>query len=127
MPAILVFLTAIAFGFYIVLGYPLLLAVFVRVSRKPVLKQPQRKSVSIVIAVHNGELFIADKLESIGRLNYSSELLEIIVVSDGSTDRTVSIVQQFASEKLRLIEIPGVASVRLLMKLFPVPITTYFC
>ena len=106
MPAILVFLTAIAFGFYIVLGYPLLLALLVRVSRKPVLKQTQRKSVSILIAVHNGELFIADKLESILRLNYPSELLEIIVVSDGSTDRTVSIVQQFASEKLRLIEIP---------------------
>ena len=106
MPATLVFLTAIAFGFYIVLGYPLLLALLVRVRRKPVLKQTQRKSVSILIAVHNGELFIADKLESIRRLDYSSELLEIIVVSDGSTDRTVSIVQQFASEKLRLIEIP---------------------
>jgi glycosyltransferase involved in cell wall biosynthesis len=32
--------------------------------------------------------------------------LEIVVVSDGATDRTISIVQQFVSEKLRLIVIP---------------------
>jgi hypothetical protein len=32
--------------------------------------------------------------------------MEIVVVSDGATDRTISIVQQFVSEKLRLIVIP---------------------
>jgi glycosyltransferase involved in cell wall biosynthesis len=32
--------------------------------------------------------------------------MEIVVVSDGSTDRTISIVRQFVSEKLRLIVVP---------------------
>ena len=106
MPSTLIFLTAIALGFYVVLGYPLLLALLVRMGQKPVCKTMQRKSVSVVIAVHNGELFIAEKVESILNLDYPAELLEIIVVSDGSTDRTASLVKQFVSENLRLIEIP---------------------
>ena len=106
MLSTVMFLTAIAFGFYIILGYPLLLAFLARVSKKPVLKTRTRKSVSIVIAVHNGELFIAEKLESVLNLAYPIELVEIIVVSDGSTDRTASTVRQFNSEKIRLIEIP---------------------
>ena len=95
MLSTLVFLTTISFAFYIVLGYPLLLALLVRVRAKPILKRRQLKSVSILIAVHNGEQFIADKLESILRLDYPAELMEILVVSDGSTDRTVPVVEQF--------------------------------
>jgi cellulose synthase/poly-beta-1,6-N-acetylglucosamine synthase-like glycosyltransferase len=106
MLSTLVFLTTISFAFYIVLGYPLLLALLVRVRAKPILKRRQLKSVSILIAVHNGEQFIADKLESILRLDYPAELMEIIVVSDGSTDRTVPVVEQFVSKGVRLIQIP---------------------
>jgi biofilm PGA synthesis N-glycosyltransferase PgaC len=106
MPSTLLFLTAIALGFYILLGYPLLLALLARVRQKSVIKTRQRKSVSILIAVHNGEHFIAEKLRSILKLDYPAELMKIIVVSDGSTDRTSSIVQQFASENLHLVEIP---------------------
>jgi len=106
MPSTLVFLTAILVAFYVVLGYPLLLALLVRVRAKPVLKRRQLKSVSVLIAVHDGEQFIADKLESILRLDYPVELMEILVVSDGSTDRTVPIVEQFVSKGVRLIEMP---------------------
>jgi cellulose synthase/poly-beta-1,6-N-acetylglucosamine synthase-like glycosyltransferase len=105
MASTLVFLATISLAIYIVLGYPLLLSILVRLRAKPVLKLNQLKSVSILIAVHDGERFIAQKLESILRLDYPVELLEILVVSDGSTDRTVPIVQQFASRGVRLIEI----------------------
>jgi len=103
---ILFFGAALAAGLYIVIGYPLLLGLLARVRGKPVLKNRQRKSVSILIAVHNGEQFIAEKLDSLLRLDYPRELVEILVVSDGSTDRTVPVVQRFISETLRLIEIP---------------------
>ncbi len=106
MPAILLFLTALALGFYIVAGYPLLLALHARLRPKPISKTRQRKSVSVVIAVHNGEQFVADKLESIVQLNYPAELIETIVVSDGSTDGTVPVIQAFVSDRLRLIEAP---------------------
>jgi poly-beta-1,6-N-acetyl-D-glucosamine synthase len=106
MPSKFLFLTALALGLYIVVGYPLLLGFLARVSSKPILKARQQKSVSVLIAVYNGEQFIAAKLESVLQLNYPVELIEIIVVSDGSTDRTASIVQTFVSSRLRLIEIP---------------------
>lgn len=106
MSAILLFLTALALGLYIVAGYPLLLGLQARLWPKPIVKTRQRRSVSVVIAVHNGEQFVADKLESILQLNYPPDLIETIVVSDGSTDRTASIVETFVSKRLRLIELP---------------------
>jgi poly-beta-1,6-N-acetyl-D-glucosamine synthase len=106
MLSTLVFLMAMSFALYIVFGYPLLLALLVRVHANPALKCRQLKSVSIVIAVHNGERFIADKLESILRLDYPVELIEILVVSDGSTDRTIPIVKEFVAKGVQLIEIP---------------------
>ena len=106
MPAILLFLTALALGFYIVAGYPLLLGLQARLRPKPMLKTQQQKSVSVVIAVHNGEQFVAEKLESVLQLDYPPDLIETIVVSDGSTDRTASIVQSLVSDSLRLFELP---------------------
>jgi cellulose synthase/poly-beta-1,6-N-acetylglucosamine synthase-like glycosyltransferase len=106
MLSIFVFLAAVAFGLYVVIGYPLLLGILARISSKPIRKDRQQKSVSILVAVHNGELFIADKLASILSLDYPRELVEIVIVSDGSSDRTDSIVKPFVSDKLRLIEIP---------------------
>jgi cellulose synthase/poly-beta-1,6-N-acetylglucosamine synthase-like glycosyltransferase len=106
MPTILLFVTSLALGFYIVAGYPLLLGLQARLRPKPILKTRQQKSVSVVIAVHNGEQFVAEKLESVLQLDYPHDLIETIVVSDGSTDRTASIVQSLVSDSLRLFELP---------------------
>src|SRR5271169_4230747 len=103
MRSTLVFLACISFALYVVVGYPFLLGILVRVCAKPVLKRSQLRSVSVLIAVHNGEQFIAEKLESVLSLDYPIGLIEIFVVSDGSTDRTVPIVEQFVSKGVRLI------------------------
>ena len=50
-----------------------------------------RPSVSVVIAVHNAEAFLASTLESVVRQRYPA--LEIIVVDDGSTDGSAAIVK----------------------------------
>ena len=47
--------------------------------------------VSVIVAVYNRELFIAEALESIRSQNYQP--LELIVIDDGSTDRTAEIVR----------------------------------
>ena len=46
--------------------------------------------VETAIAVRDGELFLEDKLRSILALDYPRELMEILVLSDGSADRTGS-------------------------------------
>lgn len=105
MLAIWVFTISVVAGFYIVAGYPAFLGFLAHIKAKPTLKGKLRKTVSIVIAVHNGERFIAQKLESISQLDYPRELIEIVVVSDGSTDGTANIVRRFG-RKVTLVEIP---------------------
>jgi len=54
--------------------------------------------VTLVIAAYNEEQVIARKLANSLALDYPEELLQIIVVSDGSTDRTHEIVSEFADQ-----------------------------
>ena len=100
------FLTAAAMAVYVLFGYPLLLALLAWLCPKPILKNRQQKPVSILIAVYNGERFLADKLQSILALDYPRELLEILVVSDGSTDQTLPIAERFASKGVQSMQIP---------------------
>ncbi len=51
--------------------------------------------VSVIIPVFNGEAFLAEAVESIQLQNYKH--LEIIIVDDGSTDRTAKIAADFQS------------------------------
>jgi len=51
--------------------------------------------VSIIVPVLNGEKFIGKCLESIIRLNYPKDNFEIIIVDNGSTDKTVEIIKEF--------------------------------
>ena len=93
--------------FYIVAGYPLLLALNRRRSARPVAKDLSwRTSVSIVVAVHNGAAFIRAKLDTLFALAYPKELLQIIVVSDGSTDQTEAIVRECAGDAVLLLSVP---------------------
>src|SRR5439155_7489522 len=49
--------------------------------------------VSIIIAVYNGEEFLADALDSAVAQDYSP--CEIVVVDDGSTDRSAEIAKSY--------------------------------
>ena len=102
-----VFLLSVAFCAYTLLGYPLLLGLLARWRPRPVRKAPWRATVSIILPVYNGARWMAAKLESIRALEYPADLLEILVVSDGSTDGTEEIVRRFASRsKLTCLALP---------------------
>jgi cellulose synthase/poly-beta-1,6-N-acetylglucosamine synthase-like glycosyltransferase len=102
-----VFLLSAAFCIYTLAGYPLLVALLARWRPRPVLKAPGRARVSVILPVYNGERWIRAKLESILALDYPPELMETLVVSDGSTDATESIVREFAGRGgVRLLSIP---------------------
>ena len=95
---------------YILIGYPLLLAWLAARFGKPIRKgapeDPARKTVSILIAVYNGAAVLRPKLESVMALDYPKELLEVLVLSDGSTDGTNEIVRGFAGQGIELVELP---------------------
>jgi cellulose synthase/poly-beta-1,6-N-acetylglucosamine synthase-like glycosyltransferase len=107
MAAPLLLAVGTAIVFYILIGYPLLLVYFFRRSAPAVRKDMGfRPTVSVLLAVHNGERFIRQKLECLLALNYPAELMEILVVSDGSTDATEVIAESFAGRGIRLLRAP---------------------
>jgi cellulose synthase/poly-beta-1,6-N-acetylglucosamine synthase-like glycosyltransferase len=102
----IVFAAAAALAGYILIGYPLLLAAARRLwARPPVRYTAHQPTVTAVIVVYNGERYLAEKLKSLFDNGYPPERLDIIVVSDGSTDRTAAIASSFAGPRLRLIEL----------------------
>lgn len=64
-------------------------------------------TVSLIIACHNEEGVIAEKIENSLELDYPKDKLEIIVFSDGSTDRTAEIVKGYSEKGIKLIEFPS--------------------
>lgn len=91
---------------YAYLGYPLFLLLASSMSGRPVRRSRYVPSVSIIMAVHNEERIITRKLENLLKLDYPRELLEFIVVSDHSTDRTNALVREYADCSIELIEVP---------------------
>ena len=61
----------------------------------------------VLITVYNEEKRIAQKLDNTLEIDYPAELLEIIVVSDASGDRTEEIVEEYASKGIKLMVVPG--------------------
>lgn len=90
---------------YAVAGYPLLLALSRRRAPRVVKDLNHKAAVSVLIPVHNGAAFIRSKLDSVLGLDYPRELMEVLVLSDGSTDETDSIVQDFAAHGIRLLRV----------------------
>ena len=103
---IAVFTMACAIGFYALIGYPLLLDWLARRANNPVRKDNELRTISFVIAVYNGEKFLERKLRTILSLNYPREFMEILVVSDGSTDRTDEIARSFAGDGVKFLRVP---------------------
>lgn len=99
------FAACAGFVLYVLFGYPALLAVLARYRTRPVLRKPHRRTVSVLLPVRNGERWVRAKLESILAVEYPRELMEIVVVSDGSDDDTDAIVREFQSAGVQLIRI----------------------
>ena len=55
----------------------------------------QKPTVSVVIPAHNEERFIARCIDSVLGSDYPREKLEVIVVNDGSSDRTGEILNKY--------------------------------
>jgi cellulose synthase/poly-beta-1,6-N-acetylglucosamine synthase-like glycosyltransferase len=99
-----IFLVFSAIVLYVWIGYPLLVSILALIfKRKPTSVEPSTDPfVSVIIPVHDEELKIASKLEDCLELLYPNEKLEIIVASDGSTDRTDEVVRGFIARDSRI-------------------------
>ena len=81
---------------YSYLGYPLWLWLRSRWSPRPVRRSSDEPSVSVVMVARNEEAVLARKLGNLLTLDYPPEKLDVVVVSDGSSDGTAAILSEFA-------------------------------
>ena len=97
--------SSLALVMYVYVGYPVLLfCLQYVVPGKKIRKDPDsRPFVTLIISCFNEENVIEEKLKNSLALEYPIDRLEIIVVSDASTDRTDEIVRSFSSRRVRLI------------------------
>ncbi len=82
---------------YTYAGYALWLWAKARIWPKPFQRKAILPSVSVVMVVRNEEQVLRRKMENLLTLDYPAELCQLVIVSDGSTDRTESILHEFAA------------------------------
>lgn len=59
-------------------------------------------SISVIMAVHNGETYIRAAVQSVLKQTFKD--FELIVVDDGSTDQTAKMVSEFDDKRIKLIK-----------------------
>ena len=100
---IAVFWSALFLVVYTYLIYPVLLWLLAAGRKMPEYAQlSEWPTVSLIIAAHNEEAVLRAKLENALAMDYPPERLDIIVVSDASTDDTDRIAAEFAERGVRL-------------------------
>jgi len=98
---------------YVYIGYPLILlaiSVWDKWRKRPSSEVPAEPetwpSVSILVPAYNEECVILEKLRNFLALDYPADRLELIIGSDGSTDGTVGLVEEFGHPRIRLVRFP---------------------
>jgi cellulose synthase/poly-beta-1,6-N-acetylglucosamine synthase-like glycosyltransferase len=101
----IVFWLSVFIVFYTYIGYGIVLYTLVLLKRIFIKKNSIHlynfsPSLTLIVAAYNEEKIIEAKIENTLSLNYPSEKLSIIFITDGSTDNTPHIISKYNSIKL---------------------------
>ena len=105
MSLVIIFWTAVFFIVHTYVLYPLILKVFSagrKGNREKYAEGDALPFVSVIIAAHNEEACIAEKIESIYSGGYPPDKFEVLIGSDNSSDRTAEIVNAIKKEHASL-------------------------
>lgn len=91
--------------FYTFLGYPMLIGLLAKVAGHPPAKAAPANppSVAVVLVAFNEEERIVPRVENLLAANYPADKLEVLVVTDGSTDGTVAKLRALADPRVRVL------------------------
>jgi len=82
--------------------YPLMVALAARVRTRSVARDDAYlPSVAVIVTAYNEERTIEQRLENLRELEYPAELLELVVTSDASTDRTEELAEAAGARVIR--------------------------
>jgi cellulose synthase/poly-beta-1,6-N-acetylglucosamine synthase-like glycosyltransferase len=91
-------------------GYPLVIrclaGLFGRRATPPELPTDELPTISLLISAYNEESIIAARIENALAMDYPAERREVVVATDGCSDRTAEVVRGFAGRGVRLLEYP---------------------
>jgi cellulose synthase/poly-beta-1,6-N-acetylglucosamine synthase-like glycosyltransferase len=106
-PMQIVFWGSVFLVLYPFIVYPVLVSLWGRVFPRPVRRAPIEPTVTVLIPAYNEADVIANTLEAMLAQDYPAGKMDILVVSDGSSDGTDEIVAGFASRGVRLLRQEG--------------------
>src|ERR1041384_5518194 len=106
LTAQILFWLSVAALLYPYAGSPLLVWIVSQLRPRRIHRGAVTPAVTVIITAYNEERDLKTKLESTLGLDYPPQLLEIIVASDCSTDRTDEIAREFAASGVKLIRQP---------------------
>jgi biofilm PGA synthesis N-glycosyltransferase PgaC len=99
-----IFVVSVLVIIYAYVIYPLIVVAWSRLRHRRVEKRYRQMPVSIVIAARNEEANISARIENLLAQEYPSDLLEIIVVADGCSDRTAELARLYSGRGVQLLE-----------------------
>jgi poly-beta-1,6-N-acetyl-D-glucosamine synthase len=91
---------------YTYFGYPVLIFLLAKMIQKPETSQTYKPSVTLLIAAYNEETVIEDKIKNSLNSEYPKDLLQILVVTDGSRDRTPEIAKRYINYGIEILHEP---------------------
>ena len=101
----LLFGAAFLFVAYTYVGYPLIAAAMAHWRPRRWYRDLNEKfAVSLIMPVHNGEAIIQAKMQHLLALD-PAIVKQIIVVSDGSTDNTAALLEEFRDPRLKVLQL----------------------
>lgn len=89
---------------YTYAGYPLAIRLMASLRPRVVLRRRHEPPVTLIVVVRDGGRWIDDKLSNCLTLDYPHDQLDVVVVSDGSTDGTVERARAFESPRVTIVE-----------------------
>ena len=96
------FWICLGLGLYPYVGYPLCILLLRLLWPRPIQPAPITPRITVVLSAHNEAAHIEGTLRNKLEQDYPPELLDVLVVSDGSTDETDVVLRRLAQQHTRI-------------------------
>lgn len=101
-----VFWASLGVVWYTYFGFYFVLRVLAWLKARPVHAADHTPAITVIVPVHNGAAEVDAKLDNLFADDYPAERMQIIIVSDGSTDDTAACVRARADAQVLVVELP---------------------
>ncbi len=106
MISLVIFWLGVGLVIYTYALFPVLILIRGCLLKRPFVKSDHTPSISVVIAAYNEEAHIGKRIENLLGQDYPLDRVQILIASDGSSDRTEEIVRSYADRGVQLVAGP---------------------